>query len=171
MSQNTDQKDLISVRAVRREDREGASARAMLPPPPGMHVHHGVFDGYTAYCGWGEPTRHEGAYLATPDWTAVTCPECLARRAFDLAAWEAGRAAAPRGLCIGDCATGRPENRPSFVAKVDEDGLCLTCGGDVVLVALGDAEAIMRALAARRCDCKPAPRHVEACPLHDPARR
>lgn len=83
---------------------------------------------------------------------------------------EERAAARALALCIGDCADGRPENRPPFVSQVDEDGLCLTCGGDVVLVALGDAEAIMRALSARRCECKPPPRHVETCPQHDPAR-
>jgi hypothetical protein len=45
------------------------------------------------------------------------------------------------GLCIGDC--GRR------TASADEDGLCLACGGHVVLGALGDAEAIEEVLEER----------------------
>jgi hypothetical protein len=137
MSQNESQKHLITVRAVRREDRTLAPSTATRP---------------------------------SPNWAAVTCPECLARRAIELADRELERAAAPRGLCLGDCADTGTEASPSFVSKVDEDGLCVTCGGDVVLVALGDAEAIMRALEAARCTCKPAPRHVETCAQHDASR-
>lgn len=47
-------------------------------------------------------------------------------------------------VCLGDC-------EPRIAGyRVDEDGLCATCGGAVVLTCQGDAEAIVEALSEER---------------------
>jgi len=60
-------------------------------------------------------------------------------------AYEA-QAAATYGVCLGDCGD-LAKNR-----LVDEDGLCLACGGDVVCACLGDAEAIVDCMAEQSAE-------------------